>query len=58
MYENQGSGGKWNRLDVEFGVNDDVVATLEYNKYWGEENSQFGQLKNSSNIQAGIKYTF
>lgn len=58
MYENQGSGGKWNRFDLEFGVNDDVVATLEYNRYWGEQNSQFGQLKNSSNIQAGIKYTF
>lgn len=52
------NGGKWNRLDAEFTINDDTIFTLEYNKYFGGENTQFGQLKNSSNIQAGLKYTF
>ncbi|WXU00093.1 MAG: hypothetical protein Ctma_0804 [Catillopecten margaritatus gill symbiont] len=52
------NGGKWNRLDAEFSINDDTVATVEYNKYWGDENTQFGQLKNTSNIQIGLKYTF
>jgi hypothetical protein len=51
-------GGRWNRLDAEYAINDNTVATFEWNKYWGENNTQFGQLKNSSNIQAGIKYTF
>ena len=50
--------GNWNRFDVEFSVNDDTQATIEWNKYWGDENTQFGQLKNSSNIQAGVKYSF
>ena len=52
------NGGKWNRLDAEFSINDDTQITAEYNKYWGDENTQFGQLKNSSNIQVGLKYTF
>jgi len=52
------AGGRWNRFDIEYAVNDNTVATFEWNKYWGENNTQFGQLKNSSNIQAGIKYTF
>ncbi|MBA5248415.1 MAG: RNA polymerase-associated protein rapA [Gammaproteobacteria bacterium] len=52
------NGGKWNRLDAEFSINDDVQATIEYNKYWGNENTQFGQLKDTSNVQVGIKYTF
>ncbi len=52
------SQGRWNRLDVEYSINDDVQATAEYNKYWGDDNSQFGQLKKSSNIQVGVKYSF
>lgn len=52
------NGGKWNRLDAEFSINDDTIATIEYNKYFGGEDTQFGQLKNSSNIQVGLKYTF
>jgi len=51
-------GGKWNRLDVEYTVNDNTVATAEYNKYFGDENTQFGQFKNSSNVQVGLKYLF
>jgi len=56
MYEE--NGGKWNRLDAEFSIDDDTQATVEYNKYWGNENTQFGQLEKSSNIQVGIKYSF
>jgi len=52
------NGGKWNRLDAEFSIDDDTQATVEYNKYWGNENTQFGQLKASSNIQVGVKYSF
>jgi hypothetical protein len=50
--------GNWNRFDVEFSVNDDTQATIEWNKYWGDENTQFGQLKKSSNVQVGFKYSF
>jgi hypothetical protein len=52
------NGGKWNRLDAEFSIDDDTQATVEYNKYWGNENTQFGQLSKSSNIQVGVKYSF
>jgi len=52
------NGGKWNRLDAEFSIDDDTQATVEYNKYWGDANTQFGQLEKSSNIQVGFKYTF
>lgn len=51
-------GGKWNRLDAEFSINDDTQATVEWNKYFGDENTQFGQLAKSSNIQIGVKYSF
>jgi len=56
MYEE--NGGKWNRLDVEYTIDDNTVATAEYNKYFGDKNTQFGQFKDSSNIQVGLKYSF
>ena len=49
-------GGKWNRFDVEYGINDQLIGTLEYNKYFGDENTMFGQFENASNVQVGIKY--
>jgi hypothetical protein len=49
-------GGKWNRFDVEYGLTDQLIGTLEYNKYFGDENTMFGQFANSSNIQLGVKY--
>jgi len=52
------NGGKWNRLDAEFSIDDDTQATVEWNKYFGDENTQFGQLSKSSNIQVGFKYSF
>ncbi|HIF51696.1 MAG TPA: hypothetical protein EYQ42_09275, partial [Thiotrichaceae bacterium] len=48
------NGGLWNRLDAEFSIDDDTQATVEYNKYWGDEDTQFGQLAKSSNIQIGF----
>jgi len=51
-------GGKWNRLDAEFSIDDDTQATVEFNKYFGDENTQFGQLAKSSNVQVGLKYSF
>jgi hypothetical protein len=56
MYEE--NDGFWNRLDAELSINDDVQATVEMNKYWGNNNTQFGQLETSSNIQVGVKYSF
>jgi len=59
MIEKSANGdGKWNRLDAEFSIDDDTLATIEYNKYWGNENTQFGQLEAASNIQVGVKYSF
>jgi len=51
-------GGKWNRLDVEYTINDDTVMTAEWNKYFGHKDTQFGQLRDSSNVQFGLKYSF
>jgi len=51
-------GGKWNRLDAEYTLDDNTVLTAEWNKYAGHKDTQFGQLKDSSNIQFGFKYSF
>jgi hypothetical protein len=56
MYEE--NGGKWNRLDAEFSIDDVTQVTVEFNKYFGDVNTQFGQLAKSSNIQLGFKYSF
>jgi len=52
------TGGRWNRFDIDYSIDDDTQATFEVNSYFGNENSQFGQLEKSSNIQVGIKYSF
>jgi len=51
-------GGRWNRFDVEYSLTNNLIGTAEYNKYWGDENSQFGQLEAASNVQVGLKYLF
>ena len=51
-------GGRWNRFDVEYSLTNDLIGTLEYNKYWGDANTQFGQLEAASNVQVGLKYLF
>ena len=58
LEEGVGGNGKWNRLDAEFSIDDDTQATVEYNKYWGDANTQFGQLEAASNVQVGFKYSF
>ena len=58
LEEGVGGNGKWNRLDAEFSIDDDTQATVEFNKYWGNANTQFGQLEAASNIQVGFKYSF
>jgi len=52
------TGGRWNRADVEITLDDNTVFTTELNSYWGDKNTQFGQLEDSSNIQMGFKYSF
>jgi hypothetical protein len=52
------TGGRWNRADVEITLDDNTVFTTELNTYWGDKNTQFGQLEDSSNIQMGFKYSF
>ena len=52
------NGGKWNRFDVEYSFNDELIGTFEYDKYWGDANTQFGQLEASSNATLGLKYIF
>ncbi len=54
MYEE--GGGYWDRLDAEYSISDQLVVTGEINMYWGDEDTQFGQFKNSSNVQVGLKY--
>jgi hypothetical protein len=51
-------GGYWNRFDVEYSFTDELVATTEYNAYFGDEDTMFGQFEKSSNIQVGFKYIF
>jgi len=51
-------GGWWNRLDLEYTIRDELLATLAWNHYWGSEDTLFGQFGESSNIQLGIKYLF
>jgi len=51
-------GGKWNRLDVEYSFSDTVIGSAEVNSYWGDENTTFGQFKDSSNFQVGLKWLF
>jgi hypothetical protein len=58
LEEGVGENGYWNRFDIDYSIDDSTQATLEYNKYWGNVNTQFGQLKNASNIQVGVKYSF
>ncbi|MBL7003599.1 MAG: RNA polymerase-associated protein rapA [Gammaproteobacteria bacterium] len=54
----ENGGGYWNRFDVEYGFTDELVGTVELNKYWGDENTTFGQFEMSSNLQVGVKYLF
>jgi hypothetical protein len=54
----ENGGGYWNRFDFEYSFNDEFVGSMEYNKYWGDEDTMFGQFETSSNLQVGLKYIF
>jgi len=49
-------GGRWNRFDIEYSMTDSLIGSIEFNNYWGDSNTQFGQLNDASNIQLGLKY--
>ncbi len=51
-------GGKWNRFDVEYSFSDTLIGSAEWNNYWGDENTTFGQFNKSSNFQVGVKWLF
>ena len=51
-------GGWWNRLDAEWSFTDKLLATAEWNNYWGDKNTTFGQFAKSSSVQVGLKYFF
>ncbi len=51
-------GGWWNRLNAEYSVTDQFIVSGEWNHYWGDENTTFGQFDESSNVQVGFKYIF
>jgi len=51
-------GGYWNRLDVEYRFTDALIGSAEWNTYFGNRDTQFGQYRDSSNFQLGIKYIF
>ena len=54
----ENGGGYWNRFDVEYSFNDEMVGSVELNSYWGDVDTTFGQFKDSSNLQLGFKYIF
>ncbi len=56
MYEED--GGWWNRFDLEYSFTDELIGTAEWNQYWGDENTMFGQFEDSSNLQLGVRYIF
>ena len=51
-------GGWWNRFDVEYTFTDEFLGSFEWNHYWGDDDTTFGQFENSSNLQVGLKYIF
>jgi len=51
-------GGFWNRFDVEYSFMDELIGSAEWNHYWGDKDSMFGQFERSSNLQVGLKWLF
>jgi hypothetical protein len=58
IFMHEENGGLWNRFDVEYSLDDETQLTFEMNEYGGNENTQFGQLAKSSNMQFGFKRSF
>ncbi len=51
-------GGYWNRLDAEYSFTNNLIGLAEWNNYWGDKDTMFGQFNKSSNFQLGVKYLF
>ena len=56
IYED--GGGWWNRFDFEWSLTNQLLGSAEWNHYWGDRETTFGQFAKSSNIQVGLKYFF
>ena len=54
----ENDGGYWDRFDIEYSFTDFFLGLAEANVYWGDEDTLFGQLENSSNLQLGVKVLF
>ncbi|HID81936.1 MAG TPA: RNA polymerase-associated protein rapA [Chromatiales bacterium] len=54
----ENDGGYWDRFDIEYSFTDFFLGMAEANFYWGDEDTLFGQLENSSNFQLGVKVLF
>ena len=55
----ENGGGFWNRLDVEYEftqISENLIGSAALNLYFGDEDTLFGQFKDSSNFQIGLKY--
>jgi hypothetical protein len=56
IYED--GGGWWNRFDMDWSFTDNLVGLAEWNHYWGDKETTFGQFAKSSSVQVGLKYFF
>ncbi|MBF0265381.1 MAG: hypothetical protein HQL46_08915 [Gammaproteobacteria bacterium] len=52
----ENGGGYWNRFDINYSFTDTLIGTFEWNNYWGDEDTTFGQFEKSSNVQLGLKW--
>lgn len=58
IWENGGEyadHGFWNRFDVEYSFSDSLIGSVEWNQYFGDQDTLFGQFRDASSIQVGIK---
>lgn len=61
IWENGGefaNHGYWDRFDFEYAFNDNWIGLFEVNAYFGDRDTLFGQFRDSSSLQLGIKYLF
>lgn len=49
-------GGWWNRFTVDYTFRDELLGTFEWNQYWGDDDTTFGQFQDSSSVMVGLKY--
>lgn len=56
IYED--GGGWWNRLDAEYSFSDNLLGSAQWNNYWGDDDTTFGQFDKSSSVQVGLKWIF